>query len=129
MSNLRLRLLKSLTQNGDSESNQCAYLLPQSSLNYFSVLAVFGHALLFGGIKGGCRYSEKNINLCTNILNLKLVGSMAPDPADAASWQSCEQTGLWGFASYYFILDVRVFLYQIVSQVTVQWRHSCSLNY
>lgn len=59
MSNLSLRLLKSLTQNGDSESNQCAYLLLHSSLNYFSALVVFGHALLFGGIKRGCRYSEK----------------------------------------------------------------------
>lgn len=85
MSNLSLRQLKSLTQNGDSESNQCTYLLLHSSFNYFSALVVFGDALLVGGIKRGCRYSEKIVNLFTNILNLKLIESMAPEPADAAS--------------------------------------------
>lgn len=102
---------------------------PTSCPTHLSITSVLLLCLVklyyLGELKGVVDIQKKNVNLCTNILNLKLVGSMAPDPADAASWQSCEQTGLWGFASYYFILDVRVFLYQIVSQVTVQWRHSC----
>lgn len=104
--------------------------VPTSCPSHLSITSVLLLCLVMlyylGKLKGVVDIQKKKtVNLCTNILNLKLVGSMASDPADAAGWQSCEQTGLWGFASYYFILDVRVFLYQIISQVTVQWRHSC----